>query len=161
MRFGRPWPWQLFSCHCIYCKYDCQYRCCIEFHQQCCERSHCPHQLHWWWWGGATAGGGSTRPGSGSGSGDHLENTHFNAALFGTYKASSIKSRALRQRITNGEVPALPPSKQNAAKPVCLAWHTKGRCNSLCPLSFDHIAYTAEEYAPLATWCRDHGYASL
>jgi len=107
------------------------------------------------------AGGGSTRARSSNNSNtDHIENTHFNSALFGTYKTSATKSKALRQKITRGELPPLPSSKLNASKPVCLAWHTKGECNTNCPCSHDHVAYTAEDYAPLATWCRDHGYRS-
>ncbi|KAL3806886.1 hypothetical protein ACHAXA_000796 [Cyclostephanos tholiformis] len=35
------------------------------------------------------------------------------------------------------------------SKPVCLAWHTKGQCNTQCPHTTDHITYSAEEYAPL------------
>jgi hypothetical protein len=107
------------------------------------------------------AGGGTTRARSSNNSNtDRIENTHFNSALFGTYKTSATKSKALRQKITRGELPPLPSSKLNASKPVCLAWHTKGECNTNCPCSHDHVAYTAEEYAPLATWCRDHGYRS-
>ena len=111
--------------------------------------------------GGGTAGSGGTRSGTGGGTGERVDNMHFNSALFGTYKASVIKSRVLRQKIDRGELPPLPASKGNAAKPVCLAWHTKGQCNSLCPLVSDHVSYSAEEYAALATWCREHGYASL
>jgi hypothetical protein len=113
---------------------------------------------------GGQAAGGRSSGGSGSRSnstGDRIENTHFNTALFGVYKTSTIKSKELRKKIERGELPPLPPSKANASKPVCLAWHTKGQCSSLCPHSADHIAYSADEYASLVTWCRDHGYASL
>ena len=100
--------------------------------------------------------------GAGSGgSGVRVDNTHFNDALFGNYKTSSIKSKELRKKIAQGDLPPLPPSRVDASKPTCLAWHTKGQCNELCPLSHDHIAYTADQYEPLATWCRDHGYSSL
>ena len=92
--------------------------------------------------------------------GVRLENTHFNTALFGTYKTSSIKSRDIRRKVERGDLPPLPPSKMNASKPVCLAWHTKGQCNSNCPCLLDHVAYTPDEYAPLVAWCRDHGYRS-
>ena len=108
----------------------------------------------------STVGGGS-RPGGRNSTGERVENTHFNTTLFGTYKASTIKSKHLRDKIARNELPPLPPSKVNASKPVCLAWHTKGQCNSLCPHTTDHIAYSVEEYAALVTWCREHGYASL
>jgi len=64
-------------------------------------------------------------------------------------------------KVEHGELPSLPPSKANSSKPVCLAWHTKGQCNTQCPHTTDHIAYSTEEYAPLVAWCRDHGYASV
>ena len=109
----------------------------------------------------ASTGGGGTRPGGRNSTGERMENTHFNTALFGTYKTSPIKSKFLREKIARNELPPLPASKINSSKPVCLAWHTKGQCNSLCPHIADHVAYSAEEYAALATWCREHGYASL
>ena len=117
---------------------------------------------------GLTAATPAGRPSTGGGGGstarntaiDRVENTHFNTALFGTYRHSATKTRALRQKIAAGELPALPPSKNDSSKPVCLAWHTKGQCNTNCPLTSDHVAYTAAEYAALATWCRDHGYRS-
>jgi hypothetical protein len=104
------------------------------------------------------ASGNASRAG---GSGTRVDNTHFNEALFGTYRTSSVKSKALRSKVERGELPPLPPSKANSSRPVCLAWHTKGQCNINCPHTTDHIAYSAEDYAPLAAWCRDHGYASL
>jgi len=108
----------------------------------------------------STGGGGGGTARSGSSALDRAENTHFNTALFGTYRHSSIKTRNIRRRIADGELPALPPSKNDPSKPVCLAWHTKGQCNTNCPLIADHVAYSAEEYAALATWCREHGYRS-
>ena len=107
--------------------------------------------------GGSTPAGGNVRP-AGS-SGDRVENTHFNATLFGGYKTSATKTKTLRQKVTAGDLPPLPASRIDAAKPMCLAWHTKGQCNSLCPLTSDHVAYSAEEYAALSTWCRE-GYGS-
>ena len=108
----------------------------------------------------STGGGGGSTARAGSTAIDRVENTHFNTTLFGTYCHSATKTRALRQKIAAGELPALPPSKNDSSKPVCLAWHTKGQCNTNCPLTSDHVAYSAAEYAALATWCRDHGYRS-
>jgi hypothetical protein len=90
-----------------------------------------------------------------------VENTHFNETLFGTYQTSMVKSKVLHQKVECSELPPLPPSKADRSKPTCLAWHTKGQRNTQCPLTTDHIAYTTKEYAPLVTWCRDLGYASL
>ena len=36
---------------------------------------------------------------------------------------------------------------------MCLAWHTKGQCNSDCPRVVDHVSYTASDYKPLHDWC--------
>ncbi len=77
-----------------------------------------------------------------------MENTLFNEALFGTYRTSSVKSKTLRLKVERGELPPLPPSKANTLKPICLACHTKGQCNTLCPHTTDHIAYSTDEYAP-------------
>ena len=80
-------------------------------------------------------------------------NTSFNVSLFGSYKTSGIKARALRDKIEQGTLVALPKSKVDIAQPMCLAWHTKGQCNARCPCAYDHVQYSATEYAPLATWC--------
>lgn len=106
---------------------------------------------------GGVASSGST-PSAATGAQSRVENTHFNVTLFGTYRTSAIKTRAIRQKIAQGQIPPLPASKLDASKPVCLAWHSKGQCNTQCPCAYDHVAYTAEEYAALATWCREHGY---
>mgnify|MGYP006973774914 FL=1 len=107
-----------------------------------------------------TGGGGDGAACAGSTAIDRVENTHFNVALFGTYRHSATKTRAIRQKIAAGELPALPASKNDSSKPVCLAWHTKGQCNTNCPLASDHVAYSTAEYAALSTWCREHGYRS-
>ena len=87
-------------------------------------------------------------------------NTSFNALLFNTYKISSLKCKALRDRIDNNTLVALPKSKVDITRPMCLAWHTKGQCNVNCPCASDHVQYSASEYAPLAEWCVI-GYAPL
>ena len=84
---------------------------------------------------------------------NRMVNTSFNENLFGSYKISSIKCKALRDRITQGSLVALPRSKVDSSKPMCLAWHTKGQCNANCPCASDHFQYSAPEFAPLATWC--------
>ena len=92
-------------------------------------------------------------PIGGPGRGQRLENTNFNVALFGPFKTSSIKAAALRTKIREGHLPALPFSKVEITKPMCLAWHTKAQCNSNCPCAYDHVNYNANEYTDLATWC--------
>ncbi len=89
-----------------------------------------------------------------------VQNDGFNGDLFAAYKSSALKSKSIRDKIKAGTIPALPFSKRDPTKAMCLAWHTKGVCNANCPCLYDHVAYTPEEYAPLVVWCRDHGYAS-
>ena len=89
-----------------------------------------------------------------------VTNEEFNEALFRSYKTSAVKAKTVRDRVKAGTIPPLPTSTRDSTKPMCLAWHTKGVCNVNCPCSYDHIAYTDLEYAPLAAWCRDHGYAN-
>ena len=90
--------------------------------------------------------------------GMRVENMHFNLALFGIYKTNSMKSKTLWTKIDCGDLPPLPLFKVMSTKPMCLVWHTKGQCNTNCPSITNHIAYSPNEYAPLVTLCRDHGY---
>ena len=46
-----------------------------------------------------TGGGGGGTARAGSTAIDRVENTHFNVALFGTYRHSATKTRAIRQKI--------------------------------------------------------------
>ena len=106
--------------------------------------------------------GGGTTPASGGGGGTGNNNATstnptFSEVLFGQYKnrmvnGRPVKCRDLRNKISRGELPELPLSKVDNA-PMCLAWHTKGMCNSDCPRVADHVPYTNEELGPLCTWC--------
>ena len=86
--------------------------------------------------------------------GDRVDNTSFNTSLFSSYKQSAVKSKALRKKIEGGKLEKLPDSKLGIPDlKMCLAWHTKGMCNTKCPHKADHVAYTADELAPMVTWC--------
>ena len=87
-----------------------------------------------------------------------VDNNAFNSTLFGIYKTTQVKSADLRKKIKLGTLEKLPPSRVSADSEMCLAWHTKGICNSNCPRKADHVTYTAAEYTPMVNWCRDHGY---
>jgi hypothetical protein len=89
-----------------------------------------------------------------------VTNEKFNEALFGSYKTNALKAKAVRDKVKAGTIPPLPTSIRDSSKPMCLAWHTKGVCNENCPCAYDHVAYSTTEYAPMAAWCRDHGYAN-
>ena len=83
-------------------------------------------------------------------------NPHFVDDLFGVYrKLSSVRTRAIRKKITDGALPALPLSKVDK-QPMCLAWHTKGQCNGRCPRAPDHVAYNRSELGDLVLWCATH-----
>jgi hypothetical protein len=69
-------------------------------------------------------GDGSAKPppvAAGKGIDSRVENPHFNEPLFGSYKTSALKCKAIRDKIKDGSIPALPSSKQDGAKPMCLA----------------------------------------
>jgi hypothetical protein len=78
-----------------------------------------------------------------------LDNTHFNSSLFGAYKSTSVKSAALCKKVADGTIGPLPMSKVDSTMPMCLAWHTKGLCNSNCPCACNHVVYFTTEYAPM------------
>jgi hypothetical protein len=60
------------------------------------------------------------------------KNPHFLEAVFGEYrKLNKVRTRQIRRKIAEKELPALPLSKVDS-QPVCLAWHTKGQCNMRC-----------------------------
>jgi coenzyme F420-reducing hydrogenase gamma subunit len=83
-------------------------------------------------------------------------NPHFLEMIFGEYrKSTSVKTRAIRRKITDGILPTLPLSKVDQ-QPMCLAWHTKGQCNIRCPRAADHVAYTIGELGNLVAWCTTH-----
>ena len=83
-------------------------------------------------------------------------NPNFLEGTFGHYrKLTSVKTRAIRRKITDGVLPALPVSKVDR-QPMCLAWHTKGQCNVRCPRAADHVAYTIGELGNLVAWCTTH-----
>jgi hypothetical protein len=86
---------------------------------------------------------GRTPPGGGDDA--TASNPHFLEATFGKYRRlTTVKTRAIRRKITDGVLPALPVSKVDQ-QPMCLAWHTKGQCNVRCPRGADHVAYNLGE----------------
>ena len=109
--------------------------------------------------GGTGTGGGTGGQGTGNPPptvpNNRLNNIHFNQGLFGSYRTSSVRCAEVRRKIASGDKPPLPLSKIDQ-QAMCLAWHCKGQCNAACPRSADHVAYTAEEYAPLASWCTNN-----
>ena len=104
---------------------------------------------------GGTPGGVST--GGGSNQNERVDNTAFNTSLFLSYKESAVKCKELRKKIKEEKLEKLPDSKLGIPDlKMCLAWHTKGMCNTGCPMKADHVAYTADELAPMVTWCANN-----
>ncbi len=90
-----------------------------------------------------------------------LDNTHFNSSLFGAYKSTSVKSTTLRKKkVADDTIGPLPMSKVDSTMQMCLAWHTKGLCNSNCPCACNHVFYSTTEYASMVKWCKEEGYKS-
>ena len=98
-----------------------------------------------------TASAAPTAPTQSTGGG-RVNNLNFNQTLFAQYRDRSVRSAVIRNRVASGVLPAIPNSKVNQ-DPMCLAWHTKGQCNTNCPRKDDHVAYSDVEYQPLVDWC--------
>jgi hypothetical protein len=103
---------------------------------------------------GAEPGGGPRKTSDGLANDDAAaSNPHFLESVFGDYrKLNKVRTRQIRRKIAEKELPALPLSKVDK-QPMCLAWHTKGQCNVRCPRAADHVAYNPEEAKDLAHWC--------
>lgn len=107
--------------------------------------------------GGAPAGGapGGGNPGGGAGIvAQRINNVNFVSSLFQEFRdMTAVTCKSLKEKIRNNEKPALPASKVDAAKSMCLAWHARGECNTRCSCRYDHIPYSSEELGDLRTWC--------
>ena len=114
---------------------------------------------------GGAGGGGNQNNGGGGGNSNrggnststNVTNDSFAEHIFGEYERREVNGRPVRSRdvrvkISRGDLPVLPASKIDQL-PMCLAWHTKGICNSVCPRAADHVCYTDAELEPLKVWC--------
>lgn len=68
---------------------------------------------------------------------------------------SGVGARAVRERWEADQLEML-HSRINHNEPMCLAYHIKARCNAACGRAYDHVAYTAAQYAPLVQFCTEH-----
>ena len=84
-----------------------------------------------------------------------VNNLDYVASMFRVYADRRIANRSVRDLVSNGTLPALPPSKVPGAN-MCLAFHTKGYCNAGCGNRVDRVAYTEAELRPLSEWCASH-----
>lgn len=89
----------------------------------------------------------------------NLTNPNYNEALFGEFrnrKGSNGRQISLgdwkKEAIARNP---LPKSKFGLPS-MCLAWHSKGLCNSNCRVIGDHQSYSASEYQPLVQWCQEN-----
>lgn len=104
---------------------------------------------------------GSLSTGGDSNQNQRVDNTAFNSSLFLSYKESAVKCKELRKKIKENKLESLPDSKVDPKLKMCLAWHTKGMCNTGCPMHVDHVAYTAEQLKPMVKWCEDNYHKSV
>jgi hypothetical protein len=107
--------------------------------------------------GGNPTGGvpGGSAPGGGGGGnlGQRINNVNFVSSLFQAFRDMTITCKSLKEKIRNNEKPALPLSKVEATKSMCLPWHARGECNTRCRCAYDHVDYSADELSDLHAWC--------
>lgn len=108
--------------------------------------------------GGNPTGGvpGGSAPGGGGGGnlGQRINNLNFVSSLFQAFRdMTAITCKSLKEKIRNNEKPALPLSKVEATKSMCLPWHARGECNTRCRCAYDHVDYSADELSDLHAWC--------
>ena len=103
----------------------------------------------------AIGGGGAVPPVGSRTSGTRLNNTAFISSMFQRFKdMANVSCKSLREKIRAGTLPPLPMSKVEASKPICLAWHSRGECNSNCSCKYDHVlSYRTAECQPILEWC--------
>jgi len=81
-------------------------------------------------------------------------NNPMHDMAFDQYRTrESAKAQAVRQKATKNNT-ALP--NRPDGRPICLAYHVKGMCNTNCAHSQDHVARTPAENQALLAWCRLH-----
>ena len=104
--------------------------------------------------GGGGNGGGGTPSGGGRNEGQRINNINFVSTLFQTFRdQTTITCKMLKNKIRENEKPALPLSKVDPTKSICLPWHARGECNTRCACSYDHVQYSADELSDLHAWC--------
>ena len=104
--------------------------------------------------GGAPGGSGGGAATEGRQPGTRINNVNFVASMFQRFREmTAVTCKMLKERIRSGVLPPLPMSKGDATKPMCLAWHSRGECNTICACKNDHVQYSNSELAPFLTWC--------
>ena len=85
-----------------------------------------------------------------------ITNPTFNADLFNQYREDrSMRARDVRARWLAAGL-ELPKSRVDSNKTMCLAYHVKGTCNEGCRSAYDHVPYSASQYAPMVQLCSEH-----
>ena len=73
---------------------------------------------------------------------------------FDPIRALGIPARTIKQRITQGQIPA--PRDANGQQ-RCLSWTLRGFCNTRCGQAADHREdHTDQEQADFLAWCTEH-----
>jgi len=81
-----------------------------------------------------------------------MSNPNFNSIFQPYLDMHSVTCKLLKDKIVEGALPPLPPSKGFSGN-MCLAYRT---CMSNCRCVLDHVVYSTAEYQPLLTWCVSH-----
>ncbi len=83
-----------------------------------------------------------------------IRNPHYNATLFGEYKARGIKTGKLKAALhARGNI-KIPRNSNNVV--MCLPYHIIGMCNSRCHSVTDHAPQSEADANTLASWCAEH-----
>ena len=108
--------------------------------------------------GGEVGGGGGAGRGGASRVSTRMDNPSFGSALLQCFKDMvSATCKSIHWSIkTHAISEALTMSKGDATKSMCLTWHSKGTCNSNCPLSHGHVSYDPTKFVQFKDWRDQH-----
>lgn len=71
-----------------------------------------------------------------------ISNPTFNADLFNQYREDRTSPAQEVRHNWEAAGVQLPRSCVDSSRPMCLAYHVKGRCNTGCGASYDHAQYS-------------------
>jgi len=66
---------------------------------------------------------------------------------------NSAQTQTIRQKAAQANI-ALPIRQDG--RPMCMAFHVKGMCNTNCTQAHDHGQQLPADTQTLLTWCRQH-----
>lgn len=87
---------------------------------------------------------------AGTGRGDRVNNTNYNDAIYGWYKALGLRVAGVRDKARDAGKPV--PTNQTGTE-HCLSYHVLGFCWSNCRKAEDHRQQQPAEQQVLTNWC--------